>query len=205
MARPPGTLDANHSSKRQALLDRLREALLGDSAPSSFRQLAEAAGVTIPTLRHYFGNREAVLAAVFADAHLGGEREMASTRLPSGPFAISVRDLIFHLDSGFEYGGLTQLHAAGLVEGLRNAEVAGAYLREILEPTIDAIQERLEKHIQAGDMRPADPRAAALALVSPIVLIWLHQSGLGGAKTHPLDRSEVLESHAMGFIRAYGA
>jgi AcrR family transcriptional regulator len=203
MPRKKGSANADFDASRRALLDRLRESLLGDEPPSSFRTLAAAAGVTMPTLRHYFGDREGVIAAVFAECHEGGERELEVAARPTGPFRRSVHDLLRHVADGFRYGRLDRLHAVGLVEGLANERVAGAYLADVLEPTLRAAQRRLEAHIDGGEMRPADPRHAALALLGPVVLLYLHQHGLCGEAAYPIDIDAFLSGHADAFVRAY--
>lgn len=178
---------------------------MSDNPPSSFRELADRAEVTIPTLRHYFGNREDVFASIFGDCHKGAENELAIARTPRGKFAGSIRELVAHIAAGFEHGGLTALHAAGLVEGLRQIDIAGAYLGEVLEPTIEAVQQRLEQHIAKGEMRPVSARHAALALLSPLIVGWLHQQGLGGSAEYPLQMAEFLQTHTDAFVRGYRA
>ena len=43
-------------------------ALLTQGRPATLKELAQAADVSVPTLRHYFGEREEVLRAVYAQA-----------------------------------------------------------------------------------------------------------------------------------------
>jgi AcrR family transcriptional regulator len=167
--------------------------------------MAAAAGVSVPTLRHYFGDKNAVLAAVFADCRAGGARELLAAATPTGVFRKSVRDLVRHVAEGFRQGGLDRLHAVGLAEGFAERHVARAYLMEILEPTIDAAASRLEEHIRRGDMRSVCPRHAAFALLAPIILLFLHQKALDGSSTHPADVDAALDVHADGFARGYAA
>jgi AcrR family transcriptional regulator len=203
MARPKGTKNPEHDEKRAALLARLRQSLSDEQPPSSFRELAEAAGVTIPTLRHYFGNREAVLEALFVDCHAGAAGELEVARRPQGSLKESIRQLLAHLAGGFQYGGLTDLHAAGLVEGLRHREVARAYLSEVLEPTLAAVEERLKEHMERGEMARVDARMAALQLVSGVMVLYLHQDGLGGGVSYPMQVETFLEMQAEWFCRAF--
>lgn len=203
MPRPKGSRNDDFAASRAALLARLRLALLGPAPPSSLRGLAEAAEVAVPTLRHYFGDKDAVLAAVFADCHAGGAAELAVAATPGGDFSSSIHDLVRHMAEGFEHGRLDRLHAVGLAEGLVQAGVGAAYLSDILEPTLEAVTARLRQHIARGEMRAVPPRDAALALLSPILLLFLHQKGLGGLRSHPTDMAAFLRTHAEGFIRGY--
>lgn len=203
MPRPRGSANTDFAQKRQELLDRLRAMLLGESPPSSFRALAVAANVTIPTLRHYFGDRDDVLAAVFADCHLGGHKELEIAATPSGPFAKSIFDCVHHIIGGFQYGGLRQLHTVGLLEGFGSHPVAQSYLAEVLEPTLNACKQRLEVHIARGEMKDTDARHAAINLISPVLIVFLHQNALGGSKEYPLDIAAFASNHIESFVTAY--
>ncbi|MGB3135604.1 MAG: TetR/AcrR family transcriptional regulator [Nodosilinea sp.] len=82
MPRVSGSQNHDFDQKRQELLQNIRDRLFSDAPPSSYRGLAEAAGVTISTLRHYFGNREQVFAAIFADCHAHSDRELLTATTP---------------------------------------------------------------------------------------------------------------------------
>ena len=65
MTRTVGARNVQFGERRNALIAKARERLslqTGDSP--SFRELALAAGVSVATLRHYFGSREALIKAV---------------------------------------------------------------------------------------------------------------------------------------------
>lgn len=209
MPRPKGSRNQAHDDRRAALIAALGARLRAPGPAPSLRELARAADVALPTLRHYFGNRDAVVEAVMADdlaggAAEGGPLEVAAT--PSGPFARSVGDLLAHADAGFRHGGLTRAHAAGLAEGLRSEALGGRYLALALEPTLDAFAARLSAHQAAGEMRAdADPRAAALQLLAPLLLARLHQDALGGAEAAPLDVEALLDGLAGAFVRGHAA
>ncbi len=204
MPRPRGSLNADFSASRSTLLNRLRKVVVGIDPPSSLRGLALASDVSVPTLRHYFGDKDAVFTAVFEDCRSGAVVELQTAATPSGPFETSVRDLVEHVAEGFRWGGLARLHAVGLIEGLAAPTVGGAYLSNVLEPTIAAAQMRLQAHIDRGEMQAVCARHAAISLVAPIVLLFLHQMGLNGARTYPTDVGAFLTAHADGFILGYG-
>jgi hypothetical protein len=75
-------------------------------------------------------------------------------------------------------------------------------------PTIAAFTARLKAHQDRGvcEMRAdCDPRYAALALISPVIVAQMHQQDLGGATTHPLNIGIFIQGHAAAFLRGYAA
>ena len=64
MSRTSGSRNRDYDTKRQELLKRIGVRLtdLSQGRPS-FRELAAAAGISVPTLRHYFKDRDGVLEA----------------------------------------------------------------------------------------------------------------------------------------------
>ena len=209
MARTKGARNEGFEERRVALIAALRARLRADGPSPSMRELAAAADVSVPTLKHYFADREGVVRAVMEDELVSGSEangplETAAT--PSGPFAQSVRDLLRHADEGFEYGGLTDSHAVGLAEGGRSAALGADYLRLALDPTIEAFADRLRTHQAKGEMRAdADARVAAVQLLSPLVIARLHQDRFGGRDTNPIDLSAMLDQQAKAFVRGYAA
>lgn len=206
MARTRGTRNAKYEERRAALLVRLRERLGRPGATrASWRELAAAAGVSLSTMSHYFGRRDDVVRAIMEDDLAGGTEPLEAMAQPSGPFAQSIADAVEHMADGFRYGGLGALFATGLIEGLRHPSLGPAFLDSSLEPTLAAVEKRLESHIASGEMRGCDPRGPAIALASPIVLAFLHQQELGGTDRRPLDLDAFLAVHVEAFVRAWRA
>lgn len=206
MGRPPGTRNAGFDATRAELLAAAR-ARLGepDGARASFRELAAAAGVSVATLRHYFGSRQGLLEALLAHAHTEGAPYLLQVAAgPLGPLRESVRWLLGAVAEGFARGGLEKLHTIGLATGLGAPAIGPAYVREVLEPTLQCVEARLVRHVAAGELRPCDARVAAIALVGPLLVALLHQGPLGGRACRPLDMGAFIEEHAAQFERAYG-
>lgn len=203
MAKTKGTKSSGYAEKRAALLRGFRERLTARNLPPpSLRELASSAGVTMPTVRHYFGRREDLIIAVMEDFRAVGEKDLNQARLADRPFAESIDALVKAIMVGLAMG-LSDLHAMGLREGLRHDRLGPAYLMQILEPTIDAIETRLLKHQERGEMRPSDVRTAAIGLLSPLVIAYFHQKELGGSLTRPLDDETFRKEHIEAFVRAY--
>lgn len=206
MARREGTRNARYDERRLELLVRLRDRLdRAGGAPPSWRELAAAAGVSLSTLSHYFGRREDVVRAVMEHDHASGAEPLALMSEPTGPFAQSIADALGHIADGFRHGGLGALFARGLVEGLRHKAIGPAFLQSALEPTLSAVEQRLRAHIARGEMRDVDPRGPAIALISPVLIAFLHQQQLGGLAVRPMDVDTFLTEHAAAFVRAWRA
>jgi AcrR family transcriptional regulator len=203
MARTKGARSVGHEERRASLLRAFRVRLLERNLPPpSLRELAAAAGVTIPTVRHYFGRREDLIVALLQDLNAQGAGYLASAREPAGPFKESVEALVRSVLMGLTRG-LSEIHALGLREGLRNDKLGPTYLEQVLEPTILAVEERLTKHQERGEMRSADVRVATIGLIAPLVIAQLHQRELGGLITRPLDIETFAREHIRAFLLAY--
>jgi AcrR family transcriptional regulator len=204
MARPKGTPSALHQQRRVALLEAMRARLVQpNQPPASLRELAAAAGVTIPTLRHYFGKRDDIVATLLADLGRQGEAHIARVAVADLPFRESIADYVDYVRLGFRFG-LSEIHMLGLREGLRQDRLGTAYLNTILEPTIQSLETKLLLHQEKGDMRACDVRVAALQLLSPLLLVFLHQNELCGDKVRPLDIDAFCADHMDNFLRGFG-
>ncbi|MBS0360045.1 MAG: TetR/AcrR family transcriptional regulator C-terminal domain-containing protein [Proteobacteria bacterium] len=204
MARTKGATNAGFEARRRELAERLRLGLAeGASPPPSLRELAARAGVSVSTLRHYFGSRDGLVRLVLALHAPGAGRHLAFLREPGDTFEESVRAAAAYIALGLKQQMVAELHRIGLAEGLGRPEIGRAYLIEILEPMIEALEARLAAHMDRGEMERGDPRVAALALISPLILAELHQGALGGAVTRPLDQDSFREAHCAAFIRGY--
>jgi AcrR family transcriptional regulator len=204
LARPLGRRDEAYETRRDELLDRLEARLIApDGHQAGLRALAEAVGVSYPTLRHYFGSRAGILEAFFARRAKEGAsyiERMASTDLP---FAASIAEAVNSIAGATRVAQFRALHDIGLREGLLQNAAGTLYLDSIFEPTLQAIEKRLEAHIEKGEMRQTDARFAALSLLSPIILGSLHQNSLAGAALRTLDLDAFAAQLAERFITAY--
>ncbi|AQR63086.1 hypothetical protein BZG35_16565 [Brevundimonas sp. LM2] len=204
MAKTKGARSAGHDEKRAALLQAFRVRLIArNQPPPSLRELAAAAGVTVPTVRHYFGRREDLVAALLDDFGKQGVVHLERLRIAEMPFSESIAALAQMIVEGLAFG-VSEIHALGLREGLRNDRIGPAYLVHILEPTLLAIESRFDQHQQRGEMRRVDTRVAAVALLSPLLIAHFHQRELGGSGTRPLDIQDYAHAHVDAFVRAHG-
>lgn len=206
MPRPSGARDAAYDSRRAALIERIRDRLIAQDEPRpSFRAMAEAAGVSTATLRHYFGSREGAIKAVFAAIGAAGEPHVAMASEARLPFEESVREYLTFAVFGLRRTPLGDYLAAGFMEGMLDSELGPACVEDLLEPTLRSLASRLEAHQIRGDMRTdVDPGHAALMLFSPVLLACHHQDQLGGSVGHHLDMEAFIETEVKAYIRAFG-
>jgi AcrR family transcriptional regulator len=175
-----------------------------DAMHASYRELVAAAGVSISTLQHYFGRREDIVAAVLQQAQQSAATHFDQVSKSKGTFRESILDFLAYFRLGFECFGVGDVHALGLVEGLRSSALGPKVVEAVLEPSINALTARLSEHQRRGEMRAdSDPRHAAIMLLAPGVLLMLHQRELGGAASHPADLDRFFAEHAEAFLRAH--
>ncbi|MCU0818350.1 MAG: TetR/AcrR family transcriptional regulator [Beijerinckiaceae bacterium] len=206
MPRKPGDRNRDYAETRQAILTRLHARLVAErDRPPSFREIASAAEVSMPTLRHYFGDRDAVIAAVMEHQGALGAPYLADLARADLPFEASILEAVMFLAFGLFEARVSGIHAFGLSEGMQSGPLGEAYLARLLEPTLQALESRLAQHVSRQEMRPANLRVAALQLAAPLVLGALHQAYLGGDRLRPLSREELCEALAGSFIEAFRA
>ena len=73
----------------------------------------------------------------------------------------------------------------------------------LLEPLLQAGEQHLQRHLDAGQLAPCDVRRAALTLQGPLVLGLLHQDNLSGDGCRPLDLDAFIDAHVDAFLRAF--
>jgi len=177
-----------------------------DGHRASMRELAAAAEVSVPTLRHYFGDRDGVVAAALLTM-----KEVASYHLARAaqehtdlPLEASLRWVLMEFVTGWMHG-VGQLVTSGILIGANSDQLGPAFVDATLEPTLQSFERRISCHQAQGQIDPeADARAASLALVCPVILGLLHQVQLRGASCRALDITAFVEEHVARFARGWG-
>lgn len=209
MGRPIGSKNPEYERRRAGLLDAAMPRLIADHGGTSLNEIAAEVGVSVPTLRHYFGDRAGLVAAALRRQKKHAGPHLARVAAPSSPdLATSLGQFLGELVGAWRAFGVGRLFAGGLAMGLRDASAGPAYLDGVLEPTLVAVESRLRGHAEAGVLildagDAAGLRAAALSLLAPVVLALLHQDALGGAACRALDVQAYVQAHVAGFVRAY--
>lgn len=187
MPRPAGVRNRDFAEKRMALLDTLCDfALSSDLRRPSLRQFALAASASEPTLRHYFKDRQGVVVAILQRIGTRGEPLWRTIALPAKDTATALEEYFRVSEAGMRHGGFIRAHAFGIIEGVADVVAAKAYLEHVLEPALGAVESKLS----ASEEAPQDSkllRAAALAALSPMLVMCLHQDLLGGQDDWAFD------------------
>lgn len=209
VGRRPGTPNPGHDAKKRDLARKLLAAVVACGGKPSLHDLARAADTSIPTIKHYFGDRSVAIAEALrtvepdAAEHLTGLASPGDKALEASLLAVA-RNLA-HAWTKF---GVGAVFTAGLTAGLADPVVGPGYLDGVLDPTLQAMEKRLRIHAERGEMAiaPCDEltiRIAALAFISPVILALMHQYDLSGGKCRPLNLDVFITRHIEGFVRAY--
>lgn len=208
LPRAKGVKNADYEAKRRELLHRMLPRFVRlDLGRPSLRSLAAAAQVTAPTLQHYFGDRSGVVIALLQEIRRLGEPWLDRLARPAGPFAASVREFAAEFVAGMQARGRVRpgdALAASLAESLADPAISPAALTYVIDPALDALAARLQRHVDSGEMIHTDLRAAALMLLSPLLVAVLHQDQMGGRASRRLELARLAEQAAQAFVRAYG-
>ncbi|HQR28963.1 MAG TPA: TetR/AcrR family transcriptional regulator [Anaeromyxobacteraceae bacterium] len=204
MGRRAGSRNLDYDWTRDGIVANLATSILSSERSNlSFRELAHAAGVSPSTLRHYFPDRGQVIQAVLARIHELGLRYIAEgSSADRGPAPEALRWFLSYLAEGWARG-VGKAHVLGLVEGLGEPSIGPAYLRTLLEPSLQSAEARVALHVARGELGPCDVRQAAVELVAPVIVALLHQQALGGKGVRPLELEPFLDEHVRRFLRAY--
>jgi len=207
LGRPTGSRNSTYDDKRRSLARAVLPSLLTeDGHRVSMRELAATANVSVPTLRHYFGDRDGVVAAALLSMKEIGEvhlQRAANTKLDL-PLEASLLWVLSEFATGWMHG-VGQLVTAGILIGANSDTLGPAFVDATLEPTLQSFERRLAAHQERGQLAPdACPRAASLALVCPVILGLLHQVQLRGSTCRALDLDAFLKEHVHRFVRGWG-
>lgn len=207
MPRTTGARNADYAHKRALLAGALVPALLAAHPQRlSLRELADAAGVSVSTLRHYFGGRDGAVSAALEQVHQAGTPYMEAAAQP-GPQAAEevLAAYLAEVCAAWLEHGVGRMFGAALAEGLDHPGLGPVMVEELLEPTLQTGERLLGGLVARGALPPLDLRAAALSLLAPVLLALLHQGNLGGRACRPLDLPGFIEQHRRAWWRGWGA
>ncbi|MDP1823706.1 MAG: TetR/AcrR family transcriptional regulator [Archangium sp.] len=205
MARTRGSRNVRYEEQRATLARLVRVALTADEGiHASLRELASAAGTSVATLKHYFGDREGLLQAVMENQRAEGAPYLAMAAVAKpGDVRASLLHFLQGLSTAWFKYGVGKMYASTLAVGLGSRAVGPSYVTHVLEPLLQTGESLLRQHLERGELDVDDVRHASLMLLSPVVFGLLHQDSLGGAQCRPLDLPRFLATHVDAFLRAF--
>jgi AcrR family transcriptional regulator len=205
MARTVGARNADYDDERMALARRVRPTVLGpDGLRSSMREMAAVGKTSVATLKHYFHDREGVIRAVMEAIRFDASPYLAVVGSPiEHDVRRSLLTMLQGLNEAWFRHGVGRMHSVSLAAGLSTTPLGPSYVNYLLEPMLESGESRIRRHIERGELRVCNIRYAALHLLSPVVMVLLHQDSLGGAACRPLDANDFLVHHVDAFLRAY--
>jgi AcrR family transcriptional regulator len=197
MARTPGSRNQDYAETRRRLATTVSTALVRDDGrPATFRDLARAANVSEPTLKHYFKDHEGVIIAaleVMAENARGVGSMLEPFQKLTAPRAL--KGFLLRLVDGFRHFGVGAVFSGGLSVGLGHPRLGPAFVSCILEPTLVHTETLLASLQAQKKLRKGPVREWAVSIAAPVVLALLHQDPLGGRSVRPLDLNAFIEAH----------
>lgn len=205
MGRAPGQRNPNFEAKRAALCRMMVPGLIEGGRAATLKSLAARAEVSVPTLRHYFDDREGVIMAVMAQAHQDYSDTFDADGVPEGmDVSASLNQYLTGFVQGWVHSPLNTLVLGSLTAGMESESLGLASLDHVIEPTLHLIERRLADHIARGELHSeCDPRHGALMLFSPMLVALMHQHHLQGASYRPLDVQALLHDVVARFVTAH--
>jgi len=194
MPRPAGVRNRDFADKRSALVNTLTDfALNSDLRRPSLRQFALAADASEPTLRHYFTDRQGVVVAILQTIGERGAAIWTAIASPATDPATAFEEYFRVSEAGMRHGGFIRAHGFGIIEGVADPEVGKAYLRFVLEPALQAVEKKFAA-TPGVDLSGQQLRGVALAALSPMLVMSLHQDLLGGEAEWEIDSGTALST-----------
>ncbi len=189
-----GTKHEGHDEKRRLILRCMVATVFAAPANQpSFRQFAAAAGVSEPTLRHYFKDRDGCVAAILEYFGVNGQSVWRKLSEAASSPGDAVSETFGISRTGMMTGGFIQAHTFGVVESAGNPRLADVYRRKLLDPAVQAIADK----ILATPGMTNDPReasAVAWAIFSPLLVLGLRRHFLSDANTTDDETDGYFES-----------
>ena len=169
--------------------------------------VARRAGVTKGTMYLYFENKEALFKEMVRHYVVPGiERAEQVSREYEGPARDLVVLLMRHwwerLVEGPHIGGLAKLVMA---EAANFPDVAAFYHREVFERNLGILHDAIERGIERGEFRAADPRKMAALGLMPLVMLAQWKSSFSRVVAEPIDLHAFYSAHVEQYLRGLEA
>ena len=203
MARP---INADGQRTRQAILDAAL-ALFAEKGyfGTSLRDVAGAVGVRESALYNYFPGKEALFEAILAaDSAAKVERFSAILESPIGDGRAMLEEVATFVLERFVIPQQQQLFRILMSDGMRLARDGRINLLEKMtsgRPRLEGIMQRL---IDAGFLREADPELLVMQFMGPLIL-WRHLHAIGAKTALIRNRRAFARAHVDQFLNGAAA
>jgi AcrR family transcriptional regulator len=203
MARPR---NADGQRTRQAILDVALD-LFGERGffGTSLRDIARAVGVRESALYNYFPSKDALFEALIA-ADQDTKMERLSAALDEGaddPRAVLERLARLSLED-FASPRQQQLFRILMSDGLRLARAGRLNLVDRMSGGRARMREAMQRFIDRGWLRDADPDMLAMTFGAPL-LLWRHMLAIGADLPAVRDPEAFARLHVDHFLRGAAA
>jgi AcrR family transcriptional regulator len=170
-------------------------------AATRLDDIAARAGVSKGAIYLYFATKEDIFRAVVEQGvapNLDALQGMAAQSPAFGDLARAFTRMISHTLATTAMGGIVKMVIA---EAGNFPELARIWYERLVAPAIGAMSGVIAGAQARGEVRPGDPRAYAVGLVSPLLLgvIWRETFGPLGAP--PFDIPALAEQHVETVLR----
>ncbi|PZQ53719.1 MAG: TetR family transcriptional regulator [Phenylobacterium zucineum] len=165
-------------------------------AAARLDEIARRAGVSKGAVYLYFETKEDVFRAVVSQAiapNVGVVKAMAAAH--PGPLADLLRNVVVHVAGVIEttpIGGVLKM----VVGEARNfPEIARVWHDELVSLALGAITAAIAAAQARGEVKPGDPRAYAVQLISPMLVGVLWRETFVPVGAEPFDLPALMRQH----------
>ncbi|MDF2386214.1 TetR/AcrR family transcriptional regulator [Nostoc ellipsosporum NOK] len=200
--RPSGKREARKEERREAILAIAKRVFLDQGySGASMSAISAELGGSKGTLWNYFPSKEELFAAVLDDATREYRGQLADVLKPGE----DVRAAVLQFCRGFiakisSPDGL-RLHRLIASEVSRFPEIGDIFYRRAPMPTQQLLAGFLERAMDAGTLRRADPLFAARVLAS--LCLGVQQRMIWGQELSAAERDHEATQMAEVFLRAF--
>jgi AcrR family transcriptional regulator len=162
-------------------------------ARATTKDIASAAGITPGLIYHYFENKEALLKAIIEARSPVQDVRTWPAQLRELPLESMLHTLIERMLGIAESEPFVQLIRLFLPEVIQNPEIAPLGLATFQEEVV-FLKDYLAEHMQAGELRDADPALLAQVIMGSVMGFVLRRQILRDGLALQYTQAQIAES-----------
>jgi AcrR family transcriptional regulator len=164
-------------------------------AAAKLDDIAARAGVSKGALYLYFETKQEIFEAVVRSA-IAPNIDMIRTMAEAydGPLEPLLRQIISRVQTaiGFHFGPVIRMVIG---EGRNFPEIARIWHDQMVEPGLGMLTGIIERAQARGEVRPGDPRAFCVSLISPILAAVIIRETFVPVGAKPFDIPALMQQH----------